>query len=160
MAQMGDAQDVLDVGWFDPQMAEPERTRLAALARVAAFPTGHVFVREGDAAADLGIVLSGRIALRLHVPGRPPLTVLTVEAGDVFLWSAVVPPYRASSTLVAVEPVEAILFDAASLRQALADDPQLASIVYPRLLRALARRLAATRLQLLDLFSQEAPPTW
>ncbi|MFI5262749.1 MAG: Crp/Fnr family transcriptional regulator, partial [Candidatus Limnocylindrales bacterium] len=93
-------------------------------------------------------------------PGRGQLTILTVEPGDVFDWSAVVPPYRASSTIVAVEPTEAIAYDAAALRTALAEDPLLAAVVYPRLLAAVSRRLQATRLQLLDLFAGEGGTGW
>ena len=34
------------------------------------------------------------------------MTILTVEPGDIFGWSAIVPPHRATSTAVAIEPVE------------------------------------------------------
>jgi CRP-like cAMP-binding protein len=88
------------------------------------------------------------------------LTVLTVEPGDIFNWSGLVAPYRSTSTLVAVEPVAAVLFDAAALREAVAADAVLGSFVYPRLLRAVARRLGATRLQLLDVFASQAGEPW
>ena len=39
---------------------------------------------------------------------------------------------------------------------ALREDPALAATVYPRVLEAVARRLGATRHQLLDLYAQEA----
>jgi hypothetical protein len=53
-----------------------------------------------------------------------------------------------------------MLFEAEALRAAISEDPRLAAVVYPRLLRAAARRLSATRLQLLDLFASGAGSTW
>ncbi|MGZ3585781.1 MAG: Crp/Fnr family transcriptional regulator [Candidatus Limnocylindrales bacterium] len=149
-----------DVSWFGADMPTAQRACLVALAREVEFPTGTVISQEGDAVADLGVVRKGRVALRLHVPGKGMLTVLTVEPGDIFNWSGMVAPYRSTSTLVAVEPVEAVLFEAAGLREAVDADPLLSSFVYPRLLRAVARRLGATRLQLLDVFAGEGVEPW
>jgi CRP-like cAMP-binding protein len=83
---------------------------------------------------------------------------MTVEPGDVVGWSALVPPYRATSTAVAVEPTRLLAFDGASLRKALQEDPALAATVYPRVLEAVARRLGATRHQLLDLYGRDQEP--
>jgi CRP-like cAMP-binding protein len=94
------------------------------------------------------------------VPERGDFTILTVEPGDVYLWSALVPPYRATSTAVAIEQLEAITFEGATLRAALREDAELAQALYPRLLVAVARRLNATRVQLLDLFAAEQVRTW
>lgn len=94
------------------------------------------------------------------MPGRGRVTILTVEPGDVFNWSVLVPPYRASSTVVAVEPSEASLYDAVALRRTLDEDPILAAAVYPGVLAAVSRRLQATRTQLLDLFAGEGGAEW
>ena len=135
-------------------LGHPERRRLAGLCEVRRAQPGDILLREGGETAHLGIVRSGRVALRLQVPGRGSTTVLTVEAGDVFGWSAVVPPYRATSTAIAMEPSEVLLCEARALREALNEDEDLAAALYPRLLQAVARRLEATRLQLLDVFGR------
>ena len=75
-------------------------------------------------------------------------------------WSAVVPPHRATSTAVALVPTELLLLDGAALRAQLDADPALASAVYRSLLEAVAHRLNATRMQLLDLFAQQADEPW
>lgn len=137
-----------------------ERRRVAEIARMVAVEPGSILLREGDATTHLGIVRRGRVALRTHVPGRGAVTVLTVEAGDIFGWSAVVPPFRATSTAVTVEPTEALLFEAYAIREALEHDDELAAALYPRLLHVVARRLEATRLQLLDLFGTREDRPW
>jgi len=141
-------------------LGHPERRRLAALCRERSADTGEILLREGSETTQLGVVRSGRVALRLQVPGRGSPTVLTVEAGDVFGWSAVVPPYRATSTAIAIEPSELLVFEARALRDALDEDEDLAAALYPRLLRAVARRLEATRLQLLDVFARAEEAAW
>jgi CRP-like cAMP-binding protein len=83
-----------------------------------------------------------------------------VEPGDVVGWSAIVPPYRATSTAVALTDSELAVFEGEKLREALAADDKLAAQLYPVLLQAVARRLEGTRLQLLDLFSQRWVEPW
>ena len=124
------------------------------------YAAGAEILREGDPTRDLGIVVRGRVALRLRVPERGPTTILTVEAGDIIGWSAVVPPHRATSTVVALVPTELLLLDGAALRAELDADPVLAAAVYRSLLEALAHRLHGTRMQLLDLFSQHGDEPW
>jgi CRP-like cAMP-binding protein len=111
-------------------------------------------MREGEQSEFLGVVLDGRLGLRLRVPERAPVTILTVEPGDVVGWSAVVPPHRSTSTVVALTDAELAYFEARALREALADDDSLAAEFYPGLLGAVSRRLEGTRLQLLDLFGE------
>jgi CRP/FNR family cyclic AMP-dependent transcriptional regulator len=137
-----------------------ERRRLADLARPLAVEPGTVLLREGSETTELGIVRTGRVALRLTVPMRGIHTILTVEPGDVFGWSALVPPFRSTSTAVATEPTTGVVFPARALREALDRDEELAAALYPRILRSVARRLEATRLQLLDLFAQDTGTPW
>ena len=82
---------------------------------------------RGRAKPALGIVVSGRVALRLRVPERGPTTVLTAEPGNIVGWSAVVPPHRATSTAVALVPTELLFLDGEALRAELDADPALAA---------------------------------
>ncbi len=147
-------------GWFGAGLSPSIRVRLAALAGFTSYPAGAVVVREGARVDALGVVVDGRLAIRLHVPGRDVVTVLTVEPGDLIGWSALVPPYRSTSTVVALEPTTLMSFEGAALRAALDADPALAAAVLPRVLDAISRRLAATRTQLLDLFARAESEPW
>jgi CRP-like cAMP-binding protein len=119
-----------------------------------------VLLREGGPADDLGIVQDGRLAIRLRVPGRGETTILTVERGDIVGWSALVPPHRSTSTVVAVVPTTMLLIDGAALRAELEADPATAAPVYRAVLGAMSRRLTETRLQLLDLFTTSGMEPW
>lgn len=146
--------DKLAAAWVTRGVRPHTRATLAALADLRAFRAGDVLMREGEQSEFLGVVLDGRLGLRLRVPERAPVTILTVEPGDVVGWSAVVPPHRSTSTVVALTDAELAYFEARALREALADDDSLAAEFYPGLLGAVSRRLEGTRLQLLDLFGE------
>lgn len=133
---------------------------LAGLGTLRELVLGTAILTEGSETTELGIVSSGRLSLSLLIPERGPTTILTVEPGDVFGWSAIVPPHRATSTVVAVEAGEALCFEAEPLRAALAEDKDLAAHLYPWLTAALARRLEGTRLQLLDVFGRADYEPW
>jgi CRP-like cAMP-binding protein len=146
--------------WFASGLDPAIQTRLVELSRPYTAAPGTQLFKEGDQSDILGIVTRGRVALRTLVAERGDITILTVEPGDIFGWSAIVPPYRATSTAVAIEPVEAVVMEGPALRAALREDCALAHALYPRVMVAMARRLNATRLQLLDLFAAEAVKTW
>jgi CRP-like cAMP-binding protein len=150
----------LNTSWFATGLSEKAQTRLAELGRRFTAEPGTELFREGETSDTFGILVHGRVALRTLVPERGDITILTVEPGDVYLWSALVPPFRASSTGTAIEHIEAIVFEGAVLRAALRDECELAMALYPRLLVAVARRLYATRLQMLDLFATEQVKEW
>lgn len=152
--------DTLANAWLTHTLSPHSRIRLAELGRSVSAKPGQILMREGEPADFLAIVLDGHVALRVRVPERGPVTILTVEPGDVLGWSAVVPPYRATSSATALSATGLAYFDGPALRSALAEDDEFAAELYPLLLSAVARRLEGTRLQLLDLFSQRWVEPW
>ena len=152
--------DVLRASPFTAGLGGGERRLLTSFARVVSAVPDEILIREGEATPYLGILTAGRVALRLRLPGRSPVTVMTVDPGDIVGWSAVLAPYRATSTVIAVEPTLLIALDSTPLRLALESDVDLAAALYPRILRSVTRRLEGTRLQLLDLFGRPEEQAW
>jgi CRP-like cAMP-binding protein len=152
--------DRLAATWLTHELDQAARAELARIGRFVKLPAGSVLMREGEVNDVMAIVLEGRVSLRMRVPERGQVTIVTIEVGDVVGWSAVVPPYHATSTAVALVDTELAQFDGPQLRQALATNAGLAAQLYPVLLQTVARRLEGTRLQLLDLFSQRWVEPW
>ena len=150
-----DPAAALGASWFGAGLSPDAVARLAASAHIRDVESGTELTREGQVTEAFSIVLGGRVALRMLVPERGMVTILTVEPGDVVGWSAIVPPHRATATAIAIEPVRLVELPGDDLRDLLRADHGLAAAVYPRLLQAVGRRLAATRMQLLDLFARE-----
>lgn len=153
-------EDVLAATWLTYPLPVETRSRLAQLGELVPMSAGEVLMREGEPNDQLSIVLEGRVGLRMRIPERGQVTILTVEPGDVVGWSAVVPPYRATSTAIVLVDGELALFSGPALRAALEREPELAAEFYPLLLSTVARRLEGTRLQLLDLFTQRWTEPW
>ena len=145
---------MLNHTWFGAELSPETQERLAKLGVIEDFEADQVILQEGDPAKEMGILISGRLALRTLVPERGPVTILSVEPGDIFGWSAVLADTEAQSTVVATEPSRALVIEGTGLRAALKEDHALAASLYPRVLKAVARRLRQTRLQLLDLFAR------
>lgn len=121
---------------------------------------GVTFMHEGEVTDFLAFVLRGRVGLQMRVPERGPITILTVEAGDIVGWSAVVEPFRATTSATTLEPTELAIIEADTLRGLLATDGDLAAVLLPRVLQTVVARLAATRVQLLDLFDGRDADPW
>lgn len=141
--------------WFGESLSPHASDRLSAIGELRRVDAGAVLLREGTECDRFGILLAGLLSLRVAVAGRGRATLMTVEPGETFGWSAVVPPYRSTSTVVALQPSEVIAFDAEKLRALLREDEALAVTIYPRLLQCVSRRLVATRTQLLDLYARD-----
>ncbi|MFI5225156.1 MAG: Crp/Fnr family transcriptional regulator [Candidatus Limnocylindrales bacterium] len=152
------ASTLLDGTWFATELPPSVRRELLRIARLEEFGPGVTVVRPGEPCPALGLIADGRIALRLAVPGRDPRTIQTLEPGDIFGWSAVLEGTSATSLAVTLLPTRAFLLDRVPLAAAMAGDHELAAAVYRLVLGAVARRLQATRLQLLDLYRAEGEP--
>lgn len=150
----------LEGTWFGTGLSATSKEGLASIARIYESPARARLLREGDETRELSVLVHGRVALTEHVAGRGSVTLMTVEPGDIFGWSALIPPFKATSTVVSLDPATVIAFDGARLRSAVRADCELAAGIYPKLLEALARRLGATRTQLLDLYGSEATEPW
>jgi CRP-like cAMP-binding protein len=138
--------------WFGSAMSTHCLTTLAGIARAYEAPAGAQLLAEGDHTPELSLLIKGRVTLSQRMPGREPVILMTVEAGDIFGWTALLPPYAATSTVTATEPVEVIAFDGTRLRKAVGMDALLAACVYRQALDAVARRLFAAFGQMLDVY--------
>lgn len=142
----------IDATWFGAGLSSVAQQKLATIAHEYEAPAGTILLREDEETRELGLVIHGRVGLTTQVPGRGPVSLVTVEPGDVFGWSALVPPFRATSTARAIERVQVVAFEASRLRAAVRADADLAAAVYQQVLEAVARRLMATRHQLFDVY--------
>jgi len=130
---------------------------LTGCARNQVFREGEVVFREGDRADTFFLVRHGRIALEIHAPGREPLTIGTVQDGEVFGASWLIPPFERQFDARAVTLVRVLALDGSCLRDKCDQDPLLGYQLMQRFAAVLVRRLQATRYQLLDVFGPKAP---
>jgi CRP-like cAMP-binding protein len=125
---------------------------MTGCARNVRFASGEFLFREGDPANALYLVREGRVGLEVNVPARGSELAATLEAGEVFGWTWLFPPFRWRFDARVIEPVRAITFDGDCLRAKCEADHDLGYELLKRLLREADRHFQRTSLQLLDLY--------
>ncbi len=127
---------------------------LAECAHGLSVPAGQFLAREGEAAPGFFLLEGGTVALELHRPGRMPVVFETLRQGDLVGTSWVIPPYRWSCDVRAVDPVRAVAVDGRCLRGKSESDPKLGYELLKRFLPLFVERLEAVRLQLVDVYGE------
>lgn len=128
---------------------------LEALTGVATAITAEpltLLAREGQAADAFFVIEHGRVAIELHAPGRGEHVIATIGPGQLVGWSWRFPPHVWHFDVMTLDPVSAFRFDAPGIRQLCEHDPLLGHALTERIAATMARRLEATRLQLLDMY--------
>lgn len=149
---MKDIQALIRQHRFFAGLKETYLDLAAGCASNVHFDAGQYFFHEGDSADHFYLVRSGRVALELAVPGRQPVVIETLQAGDVIGWSWLFPPYLWQMDARALEPVRATAFDGKCLRGKCEANHDLGYELAMRSADILMQRLQATRLQLLDVY--------
>ena len=137
--------------------AEDHLEKLAQFARLVAMPEGQVVFREGEPTANIYLVVSGNISLEICSPGIGCRRILTVGDGELLGLSPVLEQVRLTSTARTLTPVEMIEINAGQIVAMCEHDPRFGYIFMRRFALALAKRLNATRIQLLDVFGEVMP---
>ncbi len=118
------------------------------------YKAGEFLYRQGQPADKFYLVRDGMINLEIYVPGRPPISVETVEAGEIIGWSWLIPPYQWSNDARAIDSVRVISLDGACLRRKMEADRALGYEVYKRFVPIMAKRLLTTRLRIVELATE------
>jgi CRP-like cAMP-binding protein len=137
---------------FFKDMSAPYRALIAGCGKNVRFDAGQLIAKTGDPANQFFAIRHGRASIELHAPERGPLVLQTLEAGDIVGWSWLFPPYRWIFDARAMEQMSAISFDDECLRGKCERDPAMGYDFMKRFAQAFMQRLAAARLQLLDLY--------
>ncbi|MFF8598009.1 cyclic nucleotide-binding domain-containing protein [Streptomyces sp. NPDC015232] len=132
------------------ELAPEARSRLLEHSRPVRFPAGTRIFRERQHADRFWILATGRVELDSHVPGRRNAVVDTLVGGDLLGCSWILPPYLWHLGASAITEVNALEFDARTVRALCTRDPSVGEAVFACVAAAVARRLLCARSRLLD----------
>ena len=152
---MTDLLQVLEAHPFVAQFTREHNATLAELAKPVHFDAGQIIFQEGDEYSVFYLIGHGMVALELEVPGQL-LRVQTLYEGDELDWSALLPHAGKHFQARALTPVTALAFEGSQLLAAFEADTAFGLAFMLRLMQVVSERLRATRVQLLDIYSQEA----
>ena len=134
---------------FQPKHIE----KVIHLGTQVEFAKDQIIFHDEDAGTSFYVLLSGRVALEAHFGGRL-VHIQTAYAGDELGWSAVL-KRKMQFQARALEPVQALAFDASQLLDACEANPYFGKAFMGRLLALVAERLESTRLELAAALSRQ-----
>ena len=108
-------------------MKQEHMDLLVGCASNVRFETGQFILREGEEANSFYLLRQGKAALEIHAPGRGPISIQTLGAGEVLGWSWLVPPYRWRFDARATELTRAIALTANACARSVKKTPTRAS---------------------------------
>ncbi len=156
MPEISDLDGLLREHPFFRDMDPDVRSIVAGCAANKRFKAGDFVYREDEAADKFYLIRQGAVALELHVPGREPLVVDTIQQGEVFGWGWMVAPYKWTMDARAVGVVRLLSLNAVCLRAKCEQDHTLGYEFQKRFMVVMSSRLEATRLRLVDMYGTAA----
>jgi len=138
-------------------VSEEELRQIASIAEEADFAEGTLIFRENSPAGHLYLIVEGNVSLEICAPSVGCRRILTVGKGELLGWSPVLENARFTATARAMTDVRTIRIQGQHLLALCESDHSLGYHFMQRAALALAKRLSATRLQLLNVFGNEMP---
>lgn len=126
---------------------------LVGCASNVRFKKGDFIFREGDPANSFYLIRDGKVAVEIFAPQREPITVATLEQGEILGWSWLLAPYQWKHQARAMDNVRALALDGKCLRGKCEQNHDLGYEILKRFARIIEQRLESTRLQLLDVYA-------
>jgi CRP-like cAMP-binding protein len=148
-------------------------TTLAQIAQEISVETGYYFFREGDDLKNFYLVLEGAVAIVVAVTDRDveqkiaeqltgeletkDVTASTAGTGDIFGFSGLAPPHRATAGAKAIVPCRVLVFECEELRQVFEDDCPFGLVMMQKAAQVIRERLRDMRIQSLADLIERGP---
>jgi len=150
--------DKLDKLNFCKGLSLDYQRRLFAAGEIKTYQPGELLFFEGQRSKDIYLLVEGEVVLETSIPGQDPMPLQTVGPGELLGWSPVLGLGVMSATARAVTPCHVLALDADRILSLADEDPEFVLEFMRRVAITLARRLNATRLQLLEAYKDASQP--
>jgi CRP-like cAMP-binding protein len=125
-------------------------TKLAKAGDEVSVERDHYFHREGEELDKMYMIEEGEVQVVTSMPQRDREIVLnTLGTGDLFGWSALVPPFVATASAKSVTPCKFIAFDAKELLDEFESDAHFGFVMMRKIAQLVRDRLNAIRIETL-----------
>ena len=138
-------------------------TTLAKLTNEVAVESEHYFFHEGDELDSFYIIVEGSATVVIEVPDpeaeqklsgqligelkTKDVVISAVGPGEVFAWSALVPPHKAVAGVKATTPCRVIAFNAKELLAVFEDDCVFGYLMMQKVAQVVRDRLQGLRIE-------------
>lgn len=142
---------------------------LANAAEEISVEAGHTFFQEEDKLDHFYLLVKGSIGMGISVPDRAAkqdvsgqlmgelktkdVTISTVGTGDVFAWSALIPPHTATASGTALTECNVVAFDAQKLLKIFEEQPDFGYLMAVKAGQLIRDRLRDLRIESLAAYA-------
>ena len=130
---------------------EVEREALLGLAVEKGYAPGQKIFAENEEAYSVCLLVEGRVGLQMDLGTGRQLMVGTVDEGELFAWSGLVPPCQFTATATALEPARVAVFKSEDMTRVFDRNPRLGYAVMRQVAFLIAQRLRDAQLQMIGL---------
>lgn len=128
-------------------------TKLAKAGNEVSVERDHYFHREGEELDKVYMIAEGEVHIVTTLPQRDREIVLnTLGTGDLFGWSALVPPFVATASAKSIIPCKIIAFDAKELLDEFESDAHFGFVMMRKIAQLVRDRLNAIRVEAITYF--------
>jgi CRP-like cAMP-binding protein len=142
---------------------------LANAAEEISVEAGHTFFKEDEKLDCFYLLVKGSVDISIPVPDREAkqdvsgqllgelktknVTISTVGTGDVFAWSALIPPYTATASGTALTNCQVVAFDAVKLLKLFEEKPDFGYLMSVKAGQLIRNRLRDLRIESLAAYA-------
>lgn len=132
-------------------LSETELAGIARLCRERTHESGSVIFTIGGSATDVYLLKTGKVDIQIEFKiyeQEIRATVYTVGKGEIFGWSALVPPHRLTASARCQGKADVIMINGKELIEILEKDKRIGYVVMKNLSALISSRLASTTIAL------------
>lgn len=141
------ATDIRKLKMF-AELTNEECEALSTTAERRELPDDTLVFREGDTTREFYVVESGRVAIEVELHQGRRLQVTSIEPGQGFGWSGLLPEEVMTATARTTEPTTVIAFDVAQIDPLIKLDYHLGYVLLRAMVGMMSQRIRQTRMQL------------
>jgi len=129
---------------------EPDLERIAGVAQLEQYPIGSTLFRDNESLDCIFLIVAGSVALEIPGPDQAVKRTYTVGPGELLGWSPLLSKLPMTATARSLTLTRVVALNAGKVLALCEQDPRFGYAFMRRTAQALARRLDATRAQLVD----------
>ncbi len=132
-------------------LSQRELAGIAKLCRERTYEGGSVIFTIGGSATDVYLLKTGKVDIQIEFKiyeYETIATVYTVGKGEIFGWSALVPPHRLTASARCEGKADVIMINGKELMEFLEKDKRIGYVVMKNLSALISSRLASTTIAL------------
>jgi len=144
---------------FLHDMAPEDVDQIANVANIRDFDESDIVFREGDLAESMYLIVSGNVSLEVCAAGAGCKQILTLGPGELLGWSSLLGQSRYTARARTPQGARLVQINVPKIMEICDRDPRFGYDLMRRTALALAKRLSATRIQLVNVYGDQLPAT-